>query len=105
MISEIYKTGKLQLTNREILSNRIKSRQDSKMHLTSREAMQYSVTEAIKRAETVIEQPLPPRFQEPLPPCSTISMSSCDKYDTNTNRNKLDETKKVILHSLKPELY
>ena len=26
------------------------------MHLTSRDAMQYPVTEAIKRAETVIEQ-------------------------------------------------
>ena len=37
VISEIYKTGKIsQLTNREMLSSRIRTRQDTK-HLTSRE--------------------------------------------------------------------
>ena len=53
-MSEIIKTGRLQLTNRELMSNRIKSRQDSKMHLTSRDAVHYPCTEAVKRAETVL---------------------------------------------------
>ncbi len=75
MMSEIYKTGKLQLTNRELLSNRIKSRQDSKMHLTSRDAVHYPCTEAIKRAETVLEKPSVLVHQAPCP-----NMSAGDQH-------------------------
>jgi hypothetical protein len=60
----------------------------------------YPCTEAIKRAETVIEQKHQ-MHPDALP--STISVSSCDNHDSN--RNKLDEAKKLIMQSLKTDFY
>ena len=63
--------------------------------------MHYPVTEAIKRAETVLEQ----QNKVNLLPTSTISMSSCDHEKKGTLIQHSYQPKKPLLNNLTTPAY
>jgi hypothetical protein len=78
-----------------MLSNRIRSRQDQTKTLTSREGAETALQILppppieLKRAVTVIEQPLPSNNSE----------------TSEKGRTKLEDAKKIIMQSLKRDFY